>query len=165
VFTRKISGLKNAPIEVEHAAPSHRLALSRPTGGHAALSLAAGCLAQAVFFGRLPGLSHPTLLGHPQAVERLRSDPFYHLTFNPPRSQPGEHYRSVYQSAVLQAPPGQRLHLCHLNHLAFALLTGFRQAYLADLTWAFTQVKSAGALPALAAQPLQPFPSPCVDLW
>jgi hypothetical protein len=74
--------------------------------------------------------------------------PHHHLTFNPPGSQPGEHYRSVYQSAVLQAPPEQRLHLCHLNHLAFALLTGFRQAYLADLTWVNAQVKSASVLPA-----------------
>ena len=74
------------------------------------------------------GLSHPTQLQQPEAVERLRSDPFYRLTFNPPGSQPGEHYRAVYRSAVDGSPPGQRLHLCDLDRLAFALLTGYRQA-------------------------------------
>ncbi len=81
------------------------------------------------------GLSHPTQLKQPDAVERLQSDPFYRLTFNQPGSQPGEHYRSVYQSAVDQSPPEQRLHLCDWDRPVFALLPGYRQAYLDDLAW------------------------------
>jgi hypothetical protein len=87
------------------------------------------------------GLSHPTQLNQLQAVERLQSDPFYRLTFNPPGSQPGDHYRAVYRSAVYQSPPEQRLHLCDFDRPAFALLAGYRQAYLDDLTWVNAQIR------------------------
>ena len=87
------------------------------------------------------GLSHPTQLNQPEAVERLQSDPFYHLTFNSPGSQPGDHYRTVYQSALEQSPPEQRLHLCDFDRPVFALLTGFRQAYLDDLVWVNAQTQ------------------------
>ena len=87
------------------------------------------------------GLSHPTQLNQPLAVDRLQNDPFYHLTFNPPGSQPGEHYRLVYQSAVDQSPPAQRLHLCDFDRPVFALATAYRQAYLDDLAWANDQTQ------------------------
>ena len=85
------------------------------------------------------GLSHPTQLNQPAAVDRLQSDPFYRLTFNPPGSQPGEHYRAVYQSAVDGCSPAQRLHLCDFDRPVFALATAYRQAYVDDLAWANDQ--------------------------
>jgi hypothetical protein len=88
------------------------------------------------------GLSNPTQLNQPEAVERLQSDPFYRLTFNPPGSQPGDHYRSVYRSAVEECPPVQRLHLCDFDRPVFALLNGYRQAYLDDLAWANSQTQA-----------------------
>jgi len=87
------------------------------------------------------GLSHPTQLNQPQAVERLQSDPFYRLTFNEPGSGPGQHYRSVYQSALDQSSPERRLHLCDFDRPVFALSTGYRQAYLDDLAWVNAQSK------------------------
>ncbi len=86
------------------------------------------------------GLSHPTQLQQPAAIDRLQHDPFYRLTFNPPGSQPGQHYRAVYQSAVDGSSPAQRLHLCDFDRPAFALSTAYRQAYLDDLAWANSQV-------------------------
>jgi hypothetical protein len=87
------------------------------------------------------GLSHPTQLQQPEAVEHLQRDPFYRLAFNPPGSQPGEHYRAVYQSAVDGCPPAQRLHLCDLDRPVFALLTGHRQAYIDDFAWVNVQTQ------------------------
>jgi hypothetical protein len=85
------------------------------------------------------GLSHPTRLNQPAAVDRLQRDPFYRLTFNEPGSGPGQHYRAVYQSAVEGCSPVQRLHLCDFDRPAFALSTAYRQAYLDDLAWADAQ--------------------------
>jgi len=89
------------------------------------------------------GLTHPTCEMQPEAVKRLQSDPFYCLTYNPPGSLPGEHYRAVYHSAAERSPADQRLHLCDLDRPAFALLTGHRQAYLADFDWVNAQRQPA----------------------
>ena len=92
------------------------------------------------------GLSHPTQLNQPEAVDRLQNDPFYRLTFNQPGIQPGEHYRAVYQSAVDQSPPEQRLHLCDFDRPVFALSTGYRRP-----TWTILpgrMPRPTGALPA-----------------
>lgn len=87
------------------------------------------------------GLSHSTQLNQPEAVRRLQGDTFFRLTLNPPGSQPGEHYHAVYQSAADQSPPDRRLHLCDWDRPAFALLTGYRQAFLDDLAWANAQTQ------------------------
>ena len=86
------------------------------------------------------GLSDATRRQQPQAVERLQSDPFYHLAFFAPGSLPGEHYRSLFAGAVAHSPGSRLLHLCNLDRVAFALLSGHRPEFLNSLQ----QAEAAG---------------------
>lgn len=79
------------------------------------------------------GLSDATRQQQSQAVERLQTDPFYHLAFFAPGSLPGEHYRAVFALAVGRSPTGRLLHLCNLDRVAFALLSDHRQEFLNSL--------------------------------
>lgn len=45
----------------------------------------------------------------------------------------GEHFAYLYQCAADTAPPGQALHLCYMDRLAFALEGDHRDALLADV--------------------------------
>ncbi len=85
------------------------------------------------------GLTNPTQLNQAEALQRLQNDRFFRLALHPPGSQPGEHYRRLYQYAVEQCPAEQRLHLCDWDRPAFALATDFRAAFLGDLEWANAQ--------------------------
>src|SRR5258706_10560836 len=80
-------------------------------------------------------LSPATEQAQTEALASLRADPFFCLNGNAPGSQPGDHYRAAYASAVAGAP-GAVLHLCDVDKL-LCYLHGRRQAaFLADLAQA-----------------------------
>ena len=87
---------------------------------------------KSLFSAAYVGFTAATRQQQPAAVERIQADPFYSLVFNPPGSLPGEHYRNACQLALDSSPPEQTLHLCNLDRVAFALLTGYREAFRAD---------------------------------
>jgi hypothetical protein len=68
-----------------------------------------------------------------EVMQWFRSDPFFSL-FPFKTDQPiGEHFAYLYQQAARAAPPGQFLHLCFSDRLAFALESDYRDRFLADV--------------------------------
>ena len=63
------------------------------------------------------------------AVHRLARDPFF-TCVEYPESPIGDHFRALYGVAARACPPDQVLHLCYIDRLAFALETGYRQAFI-----------------------------------
>jgi hypothetical protein len=66
-------------------------------------------------------------------LEQLRSDEFFTVFAAPYEMQLGEHFAYLYQRAADAASPGQILHLCYLDRLAFALEGEYRNSLLADI--------------------------------
>jgi hypothetical protein len=73
------------------------------------------------------GVTRITFQGQPQAMERLGADPFYVL-FPAPEEPVGRQFAALFRQAVTENQPGQILHLCFLDRLAFIL-----QGYHHDL--------------------------------
>ncbi|MCI0398334.1 MAG: hypothetical protein L0322_25850 [Chloroflexi bacterium] len=91
-------------------------------------------------FGRaFLSISPATQQAQPTRIQQLPADPFFHLTFNQPGSQVGDHYHAAYHSAAIHSPAGQPLHLCDVDKIAFILQSAHREPFLADLHWANQQ--------------------------
>jgi hypothetical protein len=74
----------------------------------------------------------------PGNVRSLEQDGFFKL-FNLSADPPaGDHFALLYHQAAREAHPEQILHLCYLDRLSFALRTGYRERFLADIA-ALTQ--------------------------
>jgi hypothetical protein len=66
-------------------------------------------------------------------VAALQADPFFRIVFSPDQSPIGDHFFQVFQMALDQVADDHILHLCTPDRLAFALLTEYQAAFLADM--------------------------------
>ena len=72
-------------------------------------------------------------LQHIEHMQQLQADDFFKIIPIDRDRQIGEHFHYLYQHAAEAAPPGQIIHLCYLDRIAFALEGGYRHAFLADI--------------------------------
>ena len=86
-----------------------------------------------VFDQVLLGVTPSTCAKQPEAVERLKADSFYRVTFREPGMGVGEEFRALYTHAAAIYDADQVLHLCFMDRVAFALQDGYRQAFVADV--------------------------------
>lgn len=84
-------------------------------------------------------LSPATPARQPGWVDWLRADPFFTVNFNQPGTLPGEHFMAGYRSAFGQVAPETMVHLVDVDRIAYALLNGYREVFLADVAWASAQ--------------------------
>jgi hypothetical protein len=82
-----------------------------------------------VFDRAILNLPPSTRQAQTDAVHVLESDPFF-TCVEYPESPIGDHFRALYGFAAHACPPDQVLHLCFIDRLAFALETGYRQAFI-----------------------------------
>jgi len=66
-------------------------------------------------------------------VSTLQEDDFFRLFFIDLEAPVGDHFAFLYGKAASAAHPEQILHLCYIDRLSFALRTGFRERFLADV--------------------------------
>jgi hypothetical protein len=86
-------------------------------------------------------LSPTTPAAQPGLMERLRADPFFAVQTNAPGTLPGEHFLAGYRAALAECAPATSVHLMDIDRAAFALLNGYREAFLADARWAQSQAQ------------------------
>jgi hypothetical protein len=70
---------------------------------------------------------------HPERVSALQVDRFYSIFLHEGDGPVGDRFASLYRHAARSSPPTQVLHLVSLDRLAFALQTGYRSRFLADV--------------------------------
>ncbi|HEY3475918.1 MAG TPA: hypothetical protein VGK56_15005 [Anaerolineales bacterium] len=70
---------------------------------------------------------------HVERLEQLQADGFFTIFPADREMQIGKHFAYLYQRAAQAAPPGQILHLCYLDRLAFALQGEYREPFLATV--------------------------------
>jgi len=68
-----------------------------------------------------------------QRVEQLQADLFFSLNFNAPETLVGDHFIAGYQNAALNCRPGQAVHLCTVDRVAYALQSHYQAQFLADI--------------------------------
>lgn len=66
-------------------------------------------------------------------MQQLQADAFFTIFPADREMQIGEHFTHLYRLAAQAAPPGQILHLCYLDRLAFALEGEYRNTFLIDV--------------------------------
>jgi hypothetical protein len=71
--------------------------------------------------------------GQPENIHLLEGDDFFKLYSISAEVPVGDHFAYLYLQAAKEAPPRQILHLCYLDRLSFALLTGYRKQFLSDV--------------------------------
>ena len=71
--------------------------------------------------------------GQPENIRLLEQDDFFRLFPIHSEIRIGDHFAYLYQKAALAAHPEQVLHLCFLDRLSYALRTGYREQFLADV--------------------------------
>jgi hypothetical protein len=72
-------------------------------------------------------------LEHHEHIGRLQADDFFTIFPVDREMQIGEHFAYLYQRAAETADPGQIIHLCYLDRMAFALETEYRIPFLEDI--------------------------------
>jgi hypothetical protein len=83
-------------------------------------------------------------LQHVEHMQQIQVDDFFTIFPLDRERQIGEHFHYLYQHAAEAAPPGQIIHLCYLDRIAFALEGEYREAFLADI-----DSLSAGDVPVI----------------
>jgi hypothetical protein len=78
-------------------------------------------------------VTEPTWQRHASALEALRARPFFAASVVPGGLGAGEHFTRLYAWAADESHVDQPLHLCFPDRVAFALQTGHRAAFLADM--------------------------------
>lgn len=69
----------------------------------------------------------------PENIHLLEKDNFFKLFFLDSETPGGDHFAFLYRHAAVVAHPEQILHLCFPDRLSFALCTGHRERFLADI--------------------------------
>jgi hypothetical protein len=70
----------------------------------------------------------------PEKIRWLKSEPFYKgLYYQEPLSI-GDQFLTLNETAARRAAPGQIVHLCYPDRVAFALQTKYRQQFMADVS-------------------------------
>ncbi|HET9588776.1 MAG TPA: hypothetical protein VFO91_08305 [Anaerolineales bacterium] len=83
-------------------------------------------------------------LKHMDNMRQLQADDFFTIFPVDREMQLGEHFAYLYRKAAETAHPGQIIHLCFLDRLAFALESGYRDDFLEDI-----DSLSAGDMPLI----------------
>ena len=86
-----------------------------------------------IFQRAFVSLSPSTQQRQPEFIERLLADPFFAINYNAPNSLPGDHYLAGYRYAVSNTTAESLLHLCDIDRVAYALLSDYREPFLASL--------------------------------
>ena len=81
----------------------------------------------------LVGITPPTCAMQPEAVEQLKADPLYQVTFREPSRGVGEQFHALYTYAATAYDADQVLHLCFMDRVVFALQDQYCQAFIADV--------------------------------
>ena len=76
----------------------------------------------------------PTAQGQPEDVLWLKREPFFVPLFHVFEMPVGADFLALYKFAAESTDPEELLHLCFIDRLAFALQTGYRESFLADIT-------------------------------
>ena len=69
----------------------------------------------------------------PENTQILLSDDFFKCYPLESEAPMGEHFGFLYRQTAQDAAPGQILHLCYIDRLAFALRTAYRETFLTDI--------------------------------
>lgn len=70
---------------------------------------------------------------HADHMAQLQADDFFTIFPAERDMQLGEHFAYLYQRAAETVHPGQLMHLCYLDRLAFALEGQYKNTFLADV--------------------------------
>ena len=70
----------------------------------------------------------------PREIAWLKNEPFFRVLFREEALPPGDDFLTLYETAAGSAQAEQIVHLCYLDRLAFALQTGHRAQFIADIT-------------------------------
>ncbi len=81
-------------------------------------------------FITLPQSTRRRYAGNAQFLEQDNFFTCFHIRSEEPV---GDHFAFLYRQAALAANPEQILHLCYPDRLAYALRTGYREQFLADV--------------------------------
>jgi len=71
--------------------------------------------------------------GQPENLRLLERDDFFTLFPTDSEEPVGDHFSFLYRKTASAAHPEQIVHLCFIDRLAFALRTGYREQFLADV--------------------------------
>ncbi|MBN1454230.1 MAG: hypothetical protein JW963_24645 [Anaerolineales bacterium] len=71
--------------------------------------------------------------GQPENLRLLERDDFFKLLPTDSEEPVGDHFAYLYRQTASAAHPEQIVHLCFIDRLAFALRTGYREQFLADV--------------------------------
>jgi len=71
--------------------------------------------------------------GQPENLHLLKGDDFFELFPINSEGPVGDHFAFLYRQTASAAHPEQIVHLCFIDRLAFALRTGYREQFLADV--------------------------------
>lgn len=74
-----------------------------------------------------------TRLAHPDEVAWLSSDDFFDVCYLDAGLPLGDEFAALYRRAAAACSPEQVIHLCFLDRVAFALQSGYRAAFIADI--------------------------------
>jgi hypothetical protein len=69
----------------------------------------------------------------PAWVDWLAGDGFFRVAYHRPHIPVGEQFRALYAEAAENCAPGQILHLCFVDRVAFALQSAYRGQFVADV--------------------------------
>jgi hypothetical protein len=70
---------------------------------------------------------------HPQEMEWLKSEPLFEAIFHDRELTVGEDFLTLYGAAARGAVPGQIIHICYIDRVAYALQSECRREFIADL--------------------------------
>jgi hypothetical protein len=85
------------------------------------------------FDGAFVSVTPKTVVSNPESVEFLKGENFFKIYLNQEGLTIGEHFMAGYRLAVENSEPSQVLQICTSDRLAFALLNGYREEFLADM--------------------------------
>jgi hypothetical protein len=86
-----------------------------------------------VFDSAIVSLDPVTAARHPSFDAWLNDDPFFRVCRHRAVLPVGREFLALYTYAATCAPPGQVLHLCFPDRVAYALRSSFREAFVADM--------------------------------
>jgi hypothetical protein len=69
----------------------------------------------------------------PVWVDWLEAESFFQVTHHQPEVPVGKQFRALYAEAADNCAPGQILHLCFVDRVAFALQSEYRTQFMADV--------------------------------
>jgi hypothetical protein len=78
-------------------------------------------------------IKEPLYETHAAAVKQLEQDDFFRLAAHPTPFPVGEDFLRLYAWAAAASPPQALLHLCFLDRVTFALQSGYREQFMADI--------------------------------